>query len=333
MDKKLQVFISSTFVDLKEERQAAVQAILKAGHIPAGMELFTAGDKSQMETIKRWIDESDIYMLILGGRYGSIEPTTSLSYTELEYDYAVEKEKPLFAVVITEGALDKKVKANGLDCIERSQPAALAEFRKKVLANISSFFEDSKDIKLSVHETIGDFMGRYQFSGWVRGDTVVDTAPLLDEIKRLTTQRNEFETQLADLKKVSRSVAQAEADQVNLNELASVLRKIEIQTTAFNEPDEEQPKTYDLYRTFIVFSDNIVAGVKNNLGASDVEKFLYYNVCTKLQIHGLVKNEKVAGVQWRMYSVTPLGERFLAFAQKEQLKKRNDSQPQQVSSS
>ena len=79
MDKKLQIFISSTYIDLKEERQAAVQAILKAGHIPAGMELFTAGDKSQMETIKRWIDESDIYMLILGGRYGSIEPTTSLS--------------------------------------------------------------------------------------------------------------------------------------------------------------------------------------------------------------------------------------------------------------
>lgn len=323
MDKKLQVFISSTFVDLKEERQAAVQAILKAGHIPAGMELFTAGDKSQMETIKRWIDESDIYMLILGGRYGSIEPTTSLSYTELEYDYAIEKEKPLFAVVITEDALDKKVKANGLEYVERSQPAALAEFRKKALTNISSFFDDSKDIKLSVHETIGDFLGRYQFSGWVRGDAVIDTAPLLDEIKRLTAQRNDFELQLADLKKVSRGVAQAEADQVNLNELASVLSKIEIQTTVFNKPEDDEPKKYDLYRIFTALSDNIVAGVRNNRGAGDVEQFLYYNVCTKLQIHGLVKNEKVAGVQWRMYSVTPLGERFLAFAQKEQLKKMN----------
>lgn len=54
MDKTLQVFISSTYSELKEERQAAVQAILKAGHIPAGMELSTAGDRSQMETIKRW---------------------------------------------------------------------------------------------------------------------------------------------------------------------------------------------------------------------------------------------------------------------------------------
>ena len=58
--KKLQVFVSSTYADLKEERQAAVEAILSARHIPAGMELFAAGDKSQMEVIKRWIDESDV---------------------------------------------------------------------------------------------------------------------------------------------------------------------------------------------------------------------------------------------------------------------------------
>jgi hypothetical protein len=55
-----------------------------------------------MDTIKRWIDDSDIYMLILVGRYGSIEKTTSFSYTELEYDYAVENKKLFFAVVIDE---------------------------------------------------------------------------------------------------------------------------------------------------------------------------------------------------------------------------------------
>lgn len=68
-DKKLQVFVSSTYTDLIQERQAAVQAILSAGHIPARMELFSAGDESQMTVIKRWIDESDVYLLILGSRY------------------------------------------------------------------------------------------------------------------------------------------------------------------------------------------------------------------------------------------------------------------------
>lgn len=51
-NRKLQVFVSSTFIDLQEERQAAVQAILKVGHIPAGMELFKAGDEEQWEIIK-----------------------------------------------------------------------------------------------------------------------------------------------------------------------------------------------------------------------------------------------------------------------------------------
>jgi len=323
MDKKLQIFISSTYSDLKEERQAAVQAILKAGHIPAGMELFTAGDKSQMETIKRWIDESDVYMLILGGRYGSIEPRTSLSYTELEYDYAVEKEMPLFAVVITDEALDKKVKSNGIEHIEREQPASLKNFRTKVLSNISSFFDDIKDIKLTVHETIGDFSGRYEFSGWIRGDQMADSASLLEEIKRLTTQRKDLEEQLAELKKVSNGVAQAEADQVNLNELASLLRKIEVETNVLGDPSDKKMKKFNLNYLFVTWSDFIIAGITNNAGTSDIETFLYYNVCTKLQIHGLVKNEKVANVQWRMYRVTPLGERFLAFAQREKLKIAN----------
>src|SRR5919205_3446113 len=98
--KKYQVFISSTFTDMKAERQAAVEAILTAGHIPAGMELFAAGDESQMKVIKRWIDESDVFLLILGGRYGSIEPESQKSYIQLEYEYALEQNKPFFAVVI-----------------------------------------------------------------------------------------------------------------------------------------------------------------------------------------------------------------------------------------
>src|ERR1700756_583108 len=111
--KKLQVFVSSTYSDLKEERQAAVEAILSAGHIPAGMELFAAGDESQMEVIRQWIDESDVFLLILGARYGSIEPKSGKSYTHLEYEHALSKGKPLFACVIADTALQKLLIKNG----------------------------------------------------------------------------------------------------------------------------------------------------------------------------------------------------------------------------
>src|SRR5258708_29322574 len=110
--KRLQVFVSSTFSDLREERQAAVEAILSAGHIPAGMELFAAGDESQMEVIKQWIDESGVYLLILGGRYGSIDPKSGKSYTQLEYEYALDNGKPLFACVIHNQALESVVRAH-----------------------------------------------------------------------------------------------------------------------------------------------------------------------------------------------------------------------------
>ena len=110
MKKKLQVFISSTYKDLQDERQAAVEAVLSTNNIPAGMELFKAGNNSQWETIKRWINDSDVYMLILGGRYGSIEPTSKKSYTHLEYEYAISQNIPVFATVLSDNFLADKVK-------------------------------------------------------------------------------------------------------------------------------------------------------------------------------------------------------------------------------
>ena len=145
--KRLQVFVSSTFTDLITERQAAVEAILTAGHIPAGMELFTAGNESQMDVIKQWIDESDIYLVIIGGRYGSVEANSGKSYTQLEYEYAVAQEKPLFACVIKDAALDTRVKEQGRSAIETENPAKMNDFRTLVLSRMVRFWEDSKDIK------------------------------------------------------------------------------------------------------------------------------------------------------------------------------------------
>ena len=118
--RRLQVFVSSTFKDLIPERQAAVEAILAAGHIPAGMELFTSGDESQMDVIRQWIDESDVYMLILGGRYGSVEKKSKKSYTQLEFEYAVGKGTPLFSCVVSPEAQEARIKNAELEARLRS---------------------------------------------------------------------------------------------------------------------------------------------------------------------------------------------------------------------
>ena len=160
MNKKLQVFVSSTYTDLIEERQAAVQAILDAGHIPAGMELFKAG-KSQMETIHRWIDDSDVYLLILGGRYGSIETDSGLSYTELEYRYALSKNMPVFAVVLSESFLTNKINTPNLrlsNVMEQIVPDKYKSFKSLVMSKIIREVDDCKDIKIAIHSTLHEFL-------------------------------------------------------------------------------------------------------------------------------------------------------------------------------
>ena len=52
MDKRYQVFVSSTYADLKDERRRVIQAVMELDCIPVGMELFPAADEEQFEFIK-----------------------------------------------------------------------------------------------------------------------------------------------------------------------------------------------------------------------------------------------------------------------------------------
>lgn len=174
MNKKLQVFVSSTYTDLIEERQAAVEAILDAGHIPAGMELFKAG-KSQMKTIQKWIDESDVYMLILGGRYGSIEEESGLSYTELEYRYAISKKMPVFAIILDDSFLFIKAASGGKDAIfEKDNIAKYDFFKNYAKTNIVKFIKNVDQISAVIHGQLNNLLADsdYNLIGWVRSNTI-----------------------------------------------------------------------------------------------------------------------------------------------------------------
>ncbi|HET9284329.1 MAG TPA: DUF4062 domain-containing protein [Candidatus Angelobacter sp.] len=193
--KRLQVFVSSTFSDLREERQAAVEAILTAGHIPAGMELFAAGDESQMKVIKQWIDESDVYLLILGGRYGSIDPKSGKSYTQLEYEYALSQGNPLFACVIKDAALEARVKKHGMETIDKHRKEWDA-FRELIQSKLVEFWEDTKDIKIAIANKLGQLSRRENLIGWVRAHKEADLPALSNEIARLSKENSELRTQL-----------------------------------------------------------------------------------------------------------------------------------------
>lgn len=148
MKKKLQVFISSTYEDLKEERKAATDAILSSGHIPVGMEWFPSGlEKTQ--TIKTNIKSSDVYILILGGRYGTTESNLEKSYTQLEYEYAISKKIPVILLVIDKHTLNKRA-YNNKEFTEQNNPDKYIQFKNLVLSKNVSFFKDTKDIKYEI---------------------------------------------------------------------------------------------------------------------------------------------------------------------------------------
>jgi hypothetical protein len=212
--KRLQVFVSSTYTDLRHERQAAVEAILMAGHIPAGMELFAAGDQSQMDVIRRWIDESDAYMLLLGGRYGSVEPASGKSYTQLEYEHAVARGMPLFALVITDDHLDARVRQHGPAMLEREHPQKLREFGALVTSRMVRFWGSTDQIKLGVYESLAEISRRDGLRGWVPGDQAVDSAVIAEQIAQLTKENAELRAQLAEMSAAAHEFVGASFDEM-----------------------------------------------------------------------------------------------------------------------
>lgn len=320
MNKKMQVFVSSTYLDLKIERQSAVEAILKAGHIPAGMELFASGDESQLETIKRWIDNSDIFMLILGSRYGSIEPKSRKSYIEVEYDYAVEKGKPLFAVVITEKAIDDKVKGHGKDVIEQDNAPKLKKFKGKVLSKTSTFFDEPKDIKLAVFESIANLEKKYNIKGWVRSEAIQETKPLLNEINRLSKAVSKFQKENNKLKNELDQLKESTKEENEFEEIIRKLKAKKIRYKLLAETDIETGEYTVLY-LFYAFKDSLLVGVCNDLNMKTklLDQYVFFNLAPELHIYDLVENTGVSNVAFRRYGITQKGVRFLSYCERKNL--------------
>lgn len=316
MVKKIQVFISSTYSDLKPERQSAVDAILKAGHIPAGMELFASGDESQLETIKRWIDTSDIFMLILGSRYGSIEPKSKKSYVEVEYDYAVGIGKPFFAIVISEKAIDAKVKVHGKDVIEQENSTKLKRFREKVLSKTSTFFDEPKDIKLAVFESIASLEKKHKIEGWVRSGELPDTAPLLNEIGRLNKTIVKLEKKNKSLTGELDKLSESNREEEEFEEIVKKLNDKMIKYTEIPDESDIGSGRYTVLELLNFFRDKFLIGVCNPITMKKLDQFVFFRLAPELHIYELVENTAVPNVAYRRYGITPKGIRFIAYCEK-----------------
>lgn len=169
-DRREQVFVSSTYLDLRDERQSVIQALLVAGCIPAGMELFVAGNDEKLRLIQRVISECDYYVLVIGGKYGSIDPATDLSYTEMEYDFAESIGKPILAFVHGEPG---QLKGDQLE-LDTEKRERLDAFRAKVeSARVIKYWTAPAELPGLVALSLMETRDRYPAEGWVRASNAM----------------------------------------------------------------------------------------------------------------------------------------------------------------
>lgn len=175
--RKFSIFISSTYEDLKEERQALVGVALENNFIPVGMEQFHAAPTSQWNVITKMIDECDFYLLVIGGRYGSIDEETGISYTEKEYNYAKTKGLPVLVLIKKSSAITESEKDTGDDKYDKMK--RLDEFRERVKndENTVDFFTDVNSLKYVASSTFSNainYVDNNAGCGWVRYRDIVD---------------------------------------------------------------------------------------------------------------------------------------------------------------
>lgn len=175
MQKKYQVFVSSTYEDLIEERKEVTQALLECGCIPTGMELFPASSKKQWEIIKRVIDDCDYYLLVLAGRYGSYgkdDDGKQVGYTEMEYDYALKTGKPIIVFIHND------INSIPLCKCEQTKKgqSRLNKFRKKVSdVRMVQYWTNKDNLKSAVLQSVPAMVQASPTKGWIRAGDIIDS--------------------------------------------------------------------------------------------------------------------------------------------------------------
>ncbi len=193
-EKRYSVFISSTFEDLRNERQAVQDAVLSAGDFPVQMESFPAADEDQFEFIKALIDKCDYYILIVAGRYGK-PAADGVSYTEKEYYYAKSQSIPILVLLHGDPDSIPVSKAETTDIGKKRLAAFIQEVSTGRLRNT---WTTTGDLKHAVRDALDNAKLTRPSVGWVRGDTTA-SAELLSEMNEVRKENERLRSAIGSL--------------------------------------------------------------------------------------------------------------------------------------
>jgi len=200
MEKKYQIFISSTYKDLVDERRKVQDTILSMYQFPIGMEMFSAADEEQWEIIKETIDSSDYYVLIIGHRYGSIIENgeyAGFSYTQKEFRYALERKIPVLAFLIDDSVPVTPDKME--QDINKNEKLKL--FKQEVKTGRTVQWWTSKDdLANKVMNSLNKQINRGKRPGWVRADGL-KLQETQNELVEMSKKIRKLEKENEELKK------------------------------------------------------------------------------------------------------------------------------------
>jgi hypothetical protein len=182
MSRRYQVFVSSTYADLIEERKYVIQALLETKCIPSGMELFPAASTEQWELIKRVIRDCDYYVVIIAGRYGSIGPDGT-SYTEMEFDYAQSIRKPILGFYYND---IRKLPGERLEENDEGKRRLLA-FTNRVKKRMCRDWSNAEGLASAIKTAILYAIESNPRPGWVRANSV-PTWAMVRNLERRTAE-------------------------------------------------------------------------------------------------------------------------------------------------
>lgn len=165
-EKRYQVFISSTYADLQEERALLMQVLPSLGCLPVGMDAHPVGGMT-LSTIKKMIDDCDYYIALVGSRYGTLSPS-GVSYTHVEYVYASTKQKPI--LVLMHDAPERRP----LEFQERTMEGKLKfnDFRQLLMRGPNTRWTDTKELEYAVRRALPTLIDAKPATGWVRASTL-----------------------------------------------------------------------------------------------------------------------------------------------------------------
>lgn len=179
LDKRYQVFITTSGKEMQPERMIVSQTLIGMGFFSWGLE-----QRTPLSTAfaRRQIDDCDYVLLLLGSQYGE-QSVSGVSYMHLEYIYAVTKQKPI--IVFLHDAPESR--GDDLQESRKELKEKFNEFRNQLQKEVEQVvsYRTLRDLELSVRSYMPQMLERYPVVGWVRPQSI---QVLQDEIDRLKTQ-------------------------------------------------------------------------------------------------------------------------------------------------